>query len=190
MQRTLSSSSRLTIVLIYPYWNVNLHCIYTRCVRLLSFNLSILECKWEICLNRCVNRHVLIYPYWNVNAHVSVLSASRNRRFNLSILECKCCAVRDVDRRAESFNLSILECKLIYLNHFKVCKHVLIYPYWNVNANDQQRAAVQARVLIYPYWNVNKQPRRWSAWSAAVLIYPYWNVNAQTSAMQAFRGGF
>ena len=63
----ISNVRAFVLVLIYPYWNVNM-IFGSRWVGIsTSFNLSILECKCNACVDahRCVV--VLIYPYWNVN---------------------------------------------------------------------------------------------------------------------------
>ena len=55
------------MVLILPYWNVNiLNHINSNCYKL-GFNLTLLECKYitDFLLNE--NNDVLILPYWNVN---------------------------------------------------------------------------------------------------------------------------
>ena len=77
----------------------------------MSFNLSILECKYIIDNFMFSPFHVLIYPYWNVNDTNAITVISNNASFNLSILECKYF--------------------LLYYYYYKF--HVLIYPYWNVN---------------------------------------------------------
>ena len=105
-----SSSCASSLVLIYPYWNVNLRarrdtksavrfnlsileCKYSRLaacpLRESGFNLSILECKFGTTSWALIDTWVLIYPYWNVNI--------------CSKWPC-------------------------LLNHF-----VVLYPYWNVN---------------------------------------------------------
>ena len=53
-------------VLIYPYWNVNKAMTYAE-LEAASFNLSILECKSGKGRPHCTCCGVLIYPYWNVN---------------------------------------------------------------------------------------------------------------------------
>ena len=55
----------------------------------MSFNLSILECKYIIDNFMFSPFHVLIYPYWNVNDTNAITVISNNASFNLSILECK-----------------------------------------------------------------------------------------------------
>ena len=53
------------------------------------------------------------------------------------------------------FNLSILECKSCSRALCVGVAVVLIYPYWNVNDEKEERAWMEHIVLIYPYWNVN-----------------------------------
>ena len=77
----------------------------------ISFNLSILECKFNHALRKIFQR----------------LS------FNLSILECKSVLPFPSQLLIFGFNLSILECKLQSKVTVAAETQVLIYPYWNVN---------------------------------------------------------
>ena len=61
------TSITASMVLIYPYWNVNDIFVEKPEFRA-SFNLSILECKCRSKKQLLVRvQIVLIYPYWNVN---------------------------------------------------------------------------------------------------------------------------
>ena len=98
-------------VLIYPYWNVNRNLFCHVTPPILSFNLSILECKC-LCdglIKRL--RQVLIYPYWNVNEKITEIKDAGKRvliypYWNVNCSCCPCLRTRPA---------------------------VLIYPYWNVN---------------------------------------------------------
>ena len=54
-----------------------------------TFNLSILECKFVPCFGAHNNIFLLISPYWNVNTEPAAWLCRYARTFNLSILECK-----------------------------------------------------------------------------------------------------
>ena len=66
MQKKIIASDK-SLVLIYPYWNVNVTA--ARSAGVIS--------------------EVLIYPYWNVNDSAGLGKSKNKTGFNLSILECK-----------------------------------------------------------------------------------------------------
>ena len=65
------SFCNMLAVLILPYWNVNEHrTLYSASV--ISFNLTLLECKlWSMSAMQR-ELEVLILPYWNVNSCLSL----------------------------------------------------------------------------------------------------------------------
>ena len=73
----IGASRANAVVLIYPYWNVNLRYASQLYVADNGFNLSILECKFFSARCRCARRCVLIYPYWNVNLYADMRHAGR-----------------------------------------------------------------------------------------------------------------
>ena len=89
--RDIETILKNDLLLIYPYWNVNPFVGVPIKFKELSFNLSILECKYSYGF------------YGQIDEH----------SFNLSILECKLFITPTGFSIAISFNLSILECKLI-----------------------------------------------------------------------------
>ena len=69
-------ASRLRL-LISPYWNVNIIKRAPAKPTPVTFNLSILECKWKHWHNFfCEYSKLLISPYWNVNSKWARTSAS------------------------------------------------------------------------------------------------------------------
>ena len=141
MNELARSGESSVIVLIYPYWNVNVNICkiggFEWCVLIYPYwnvnTLIIVDCYFY--------RIVLIYPYWNVNVYALCANCPKAPRFNLSILECKFGYIGLLLSPSTRFNLSILECKYGGERGRPQRAPVLIYPYWNVNTKQRARAS-------------------------------------------------
>ena len=98
----------------------------------LSFNLNLLECKYEQELEEKIQELVLISTYWNVNEE-SLRQKMILYGFNLNLLECK--SWNSLQSRSKT--------------------NVLISTYWNVNSDAYGQTERLDKVLISTYWNVN-----------------------------------
>ena len=121
----------------------------------MSFNLTLLECKYETLILVSSLKKVLILPYWNVNFCFAWPYSSRCVVLILPYwnvnkeLESQCILFDN------GFNLTLLECKYSEINAGNSAKSVLILPYWNVNILKPRVNGISNIVLILPYWNVN-----------------------------------
>ena len=125
--------SRLPVVLIETYWNVNQKTLFANVIS----SVVLIETYWNVNVkSRPVPRScstVLIETYWNVNWLVTMRAEDFLERLNRNILECKS------KRSFCEWNLT----------------RVLIETYWNVNANAVKILEGNYNVLIETYWNVN-----------------------------------
>ena len=100
----------------------------------IPFNLSILECKYDLNAGQYSWQRLLISPYWNVNT-------KRAERINYAQLLLI----------SPYWNVNLGE-----INRRINDNRLLISPYWNVNQQVPAVHSICAVLLISPYWNVNK----------------------------------
>ena len=140
---------------------------------LLTFNLSILDCKgffviFCYCVAKTFNLSIL-----DCKAKCAISTVAPLLTFNLSILDCKVVFIYPFCYTAIAFNLSILDCKFkrnrnhsggIHSFNLSIldCKGVcpffyifggslLIYPYWIVNIAFVSDASTMWLLLIFPH---------------------------------------
>ena len=103
-------------------------------IKMVTSNLSILECKLTTQSLWQGISFLQIYPYWNVNTY-SLISL-----LLFTLLQIY-----------PYWNVNLI-CLLLFILNGKL----QIYPYWNVNFFTVKRVDVKAILQIYPYWNVNR----------------------------------
>ena len=134
-----------------------------------TFNLSILECKYEFHANGLIATSAFNLSILECKLFYLIFKPVPTHPFNLSILECKCVQVSHGWSSIMPFNLSILECKCRNFCSAPFGFRLLISPYWNVNQHWPLKHLNTLPLLISPYWNVNESSDIWPEWSKATF---------------------
>ena len=162
-------------VLISTYWNVNCGGFFSAFFIFSSFNLNLLECKYEQTESLLLGSLVLISTYWNVNlfsyqplfSPPVLISTYWNVNYithfhSLYVFKVLISTYWNVNFSYSSssftsmcFNLNLLECKCNCWFAQSSILRVLISTYWNVNQHLHSELLRYMSVLISTYWNVN-----------------------------------
>ena len=142
-----------------------------------SYNLSILDFKFDGVSCIIWLTFLIIYPYWILNQGIIIKIKIIITTYNLSILDFKSKQQLQQLAQHKPYNLSILDFKSQdELQHDRM-ETLIIYPYWILNLPKLAVTMSILHLIIYPYWILNSAVCKSMHARCRLIIYPYWILN-------------